>query len=64
MLAAQRPVLVVAAQKPSGLDRSGRTDEILRRDYRLAARVDGVPVYRSRSSARNTTAAASSSAAP
>ena len=48
MLAARRPTLVVAAQPPGSLDRSGRTAEILRREYRLAARVDGVPIYRIR----------------
>jgi 4-amino-4-deoxy-L-arabinose transferase-like glycosyltransferase len=46
MLAARRPTLVVVAQPPGSLDRSGRTAKLLRRDYRLAARVDGVPIYR------------------
>ena len=63
MLAAKRPVLVVTAQHPRSVDRSGRTAAILRRDYRLVARVEGLPVYR-RTSTRNTSATASSTAAP
>ncbi|MDQ2980791.1 MAG: hypothetical protein M3R26_00495 [Actinomycetota bacterium] len=64
MLERQRPVLVIAAQKPSVVDHSGRTDEILRRRYRLVARIEGVPVYRRRSNPRNTSAVTSNSSAP
>jgi 4-amino-4-deoxy-L-arabinose transferase-like glycosyltransferase len=44
MLAARRPALVVVAQRPGTIDPSGATAEILRRKYRLAARVEGVPI--------------------
>src|SRR5207302_2021888 len=45
MLEARRPALVVAAQPPDSLDRSGATARILRRQYRLAVVVDGVRIY-------------------
>ena len=61
MLRERRPTLVVLAQKPRSVDRSGRTAAILRRNYRLVARPDGVPVYRVRSRTRKTSAATSSS---
>lgn len=48
MLRAKRPALVVVAQPPGSLDRSGETERILRRDYRPAARVEGVRIYRRR----------------
>jgi 4-amino-4-deoxy-L-arabinose transferase-like glycosyltransferase len=44
MLAASRPSLVVVVQQPYTLDPSGRTARILRREYRLVARVDGTPI--------------------
>jgi 4-amino-4-deoxy-L-arabinose transferase-like glycosyltransferase len=44
MLAARRPALVVVAQRPGTIDPSGATAEILRRKYRLAAHVEGVPI--------------------
>jgi hypothetical protein len=43
-----RPRLVVVVQPPGKVDPSGRTAAILHRRYRLAARVEGVPVYRRR----------------
>jgi 4-amino-4-deoxy-L-arabinose transferase-like glycosyltransferase len=58
-----RPALVVLAQRPSKLDRSGETARILRTRYRLAAVVDTVPVYRRRSSTRNPAAATGAKAA-
>ena len=48
VLAAKRPALVVVAQPPGSLDHSGKTARILTREYRLEARVDGVPIYRAR----------------
>jgi 4-amino-4-deoxy-L-arabinose transferase-like glycosyltransferase len=47
-LATREPALVAAVQKPSVVDGSGRTAEILASGYRLAAVVDGVPVYEPR----------------
>ncbi len=44
-LAAREPALVAAVQKPGAADPSGRTAAILASAYRLAAVVDGVPVY-------------------
>jgi hypothetical protein len=46
LLAARRPALVIAVQRPASLDPSGETGRILRRRYQLVARVRGVPVYR------------------
>jgi len=46
MLAARRPIVVVAAQTPSSIDPSLTTMRILRREYRPVAAVDGVPIYR------------------
>ena len=52
MLAAGRPALVVVTQRPGTIDPSGATADILRRRYRLVARVEGVrilePVRRGR----------------
>src|SRR5205085_4438571 len=45
MLAARRPALVLAVHTPQMIDKSGRTARILRRDYRVVARVEGVKVY-------------------
>jgi hypothetical protein len=50
VLAAHEPALVAAVQKPEAVDSSGRTAAILASDYRLAAVVDGVPVYEPRHS--------------
>jgi 4-amino-4-deoxy-L-arabinose transferase-like glycosyltransferase len=44
MLADGRPALVVVAQQPGAIDRSGRTAEILRERYRVVARVQGVRI--------------------
>jgi hypothetical protein len=38
---------VVVVQPPSKLDPSGRTAALLRREYRLVARLGGASVYRS-----------------
>jgi hypothetical protein len=45
MLDERTPALVVAEQAPSRVDASGRTASALQRNYRLAARIDGVDVY-------------------
>jgi hypothetical protein len=47
-LAAREPALVAAVQRPEVVDRSGLTARILASKYRLAAVVDGVPVYEPR----------------
>jgi hypothetical protein len=49
-LAAREPALVAAVQKPAAVDASGRTAALLASQYRLAAVVDGVPVYQPRQS--------------
>ena len=46
-LATRRAELVVVVQPPSKLDPSGRTAALLRREYRLVARLGGASVYRS-----------------
>ncbi len=43
-----RPALVVAEQPPGAIDSSGATARVLAQRYRLAATVDGIPVYRAR----------------
>jgi hypothetical protein len=49
MLAQRKPKLVVAAQTPVAIDPSSLTTmRILRREYRIAATVAGVPIYRRR----------------
>jgi Dolichyl-phosphate-mannose-protein mannosyltransferase len=50
-LAARVPALVVLMQPPEKIDPSGATTHILRRKYRLAARVEGVPILEPRPSA-------------
>jgi hypothetical protein len=45
---AHPPSLVVAEQDPGSLDSSGVTAVLLARGYRLAATVEGVPIYRAR----------------
>lgn len=47
-LARGRPALVVVAQPPGTIDSSGKTAEILRRRYRLAARVAGMAILEPR----------------
>jgi 4-amino-4-deoxy-L-arabinose transferase-like glycosyltransferase len=54
------PALVFGIHQPEMIDKSGRTAAILRRRYRVVARIEGVPVYRPRAAARSTSAAASS----
>ena len=39
------PALVVEVNLPAGIDHSGATERILERRYRLAATVEGVPIY-------------------
>ena len=39
------PALVVGITSPASMDPSGRTQRILDSRYRLAARVEGVPIY-------------------
>lgn len=45
----RRPDYVALVQQPSEIDRFGTIDRLLRRHYRHAATVNGVPVYRLRS---------------
>jgi hypothetical protein len=47
-LAAGRASLVAVVQSPGSVDRSGRTEAILVKQYRRVAVVDGVPIYRPR----------------
>jgi Dolichyl-phosphate-mannose-protein mannosyltransferase len=54
LLAARRPALVVLAHQPDAIDPSGATGLIVRRKYRLAAFVEGVPVLEVRPSAYGT----------
>jgi hypothetical protein len=44
LLAARKPALVVLVQGPDTLDSSGMTGRILRRKYRVATLVEGVPI--------------------
>jgi hypothetical protein len=47
MLAQRKPALVVAAQPPTAIDPSSLTTmRILRREYKMVAAVDGIPIYR------------------
>jgi 4-amino-4-deoxy-L-arabinose transferase-like glycosyltransferase len=46
MLAERKPIVVVAAQAPTSIDKSLTTMRILRREYRPVTAVDGVPIYR------------------
>jgi hypothetical protein len=48
VLRTRAAALVVVEQKPEVVDPSGATARWLHRYYRLAARVDGVPIYRPR----------------
>jgi hypothetical protein len=43
-LRARTPALVLEVQQPDAIDRTGTTTRILRRNYRLVARVDGTPI--------------------
>jgi 4-amino-4-deoxy-L-arabinose transferase-like glycosyltransferase len=43
-LLARTPALVLEVQRPDAIDHTGTTARILRRDYRLVARVDGIPI--------------------
>ena len=43
-LLARTPALVLEVQRPNAIDTSGATGRILRRSYRLVARVDGTPI--------------------
>jgi 4-amino-4-deoxy-L-arabinose transferase-like glycosyltransferase len=43
-LHARTPALVLEVQQPDAIDRTGTTTRILRRNYRLVARVDGTPI--------------------
>jgi 4-amino-4-deoxy-L-arabinose transferase-like glycosyltransferase len=52
LLAAQRPALVVLAQRPASIDPTGVTARILRQRYRLQARVAGVPILERRRAPR------------
>ena len=54
LLAARGPALVVLAQQPDMIDRSGATRRILRRNYRIAALVEGIPILEVRPSAFGT----------
>jgi len=47
-LVERKPALVLEVQRPEAIDRSGATSRILRKDYRLVARVDGTPILRPR----------------
>jgi hypothetical protein len=46
--AQRRPALIVVVQPPETLDRSGATARILRREYRLATRIGGMPILERR----------------
>jgi 4-amino-4-deoxy-L-arabinose transferase-like glycosyltransferase len=52
LLAAQRPALVVVAQRPAAIDPTGATARILRRKYRLQARVNGIRILERRGAPR------------
>jgi len=49
LLAERVPKLVVLAQKPAKVDKSGVTAHILQTEYERAATIEGVPIYRPRS---------------
>jgi 4-amino-4-deoxy-L-arabinose transferase-like glycosyltransferase len=46
VLANRPPALVIRMQPASALDGTDKALAVLRRDYRLVARIDGVPIYR------------------
>jgi 4-amino-4-deoxy-L-arabinose transferase-like glycosyltransferase len=48
-LVERKPALVLEVQRPEAIDRSGATSRLLRKDYRLVARVDGTPILKPRS---------------
>ena len=50
-LSTRRPALVAVEQPIAAVDRTGRTASLLARNYRLAAVVDGVPIYARRPAA-------------
>ncbi len=56
------PVLVVVENDPGGIDAAGRTAALLRRRYRPAARVEGVPILRLRAASSTSRAASSTRA--
>lgn len=43
-LAERRPALVIVAQRPNAIDRSGATTRILQRQYRVATRIGGITI--------------------
>jgi hypothetical protein len=48
MIAARKPVLIVAVQAPWAMDRTGQAGRILRAEYRRTRVVAGVPIYERR----------------
>ncbi len=46
VLADRPPALVIRMQPPTALDGTDKALAVLERDYRLVARIDGVPIYR------------------
>jgi 4-amino-4-deoxy-L-arabinose transferase-like glycosyltransferase len=48
LAAGDRPALVIGEQPASELDPGGETQRLLRRHYRLATVIDGVPIYQRR----------------
>ncbi len=52
----RRPALVLQVQRTGAIDSSGATSRILRRNYRLLARVDGTPILEPRAGQRRSAA--------
>jgi hypothetical protein len=61
VLAKRPPALVIGMQPANALDGTDRALAVLRRDYMLMARVDGVPIYRPRKTSNTSIAIATSS---
>ncbi len=61
VLANRPPALVIRMQPANALDGTGRALAVLRREYRLVARVEGVPIYRPKKSSQSSNAIATSS---
>ena len=61
VLAKRPPALVIGMQPADALDGTDRAHAVLRRDYILMARVDGVPIYRPRKTSNTSNAIATSS---
>jgi 4-amino-4-deoxy-L-arabinose transferase-like glycosyltransferase len=58
VLVKRPPALVIRMQPPSALDGTDKALAVLRRDYRLVARIEGVPIYRPKKASRTSIAVA------